>query len=46
MNNDVKVVRIIEEDDATTKEGLQKAMASITGSNTLLWIAIPCTGGS
>ena len=41
----MNVVRITEKDDATTQQGLDKAMKAITGENTLLWISIPCTGG-
>ena len=36
------------DDDVTTPEGYKKALDSVqhVGSKTLLWAAIPCTGGS
>ena len=40
-----RCVRITEEDDATTANGINKAKKAIGGPNTLLWSSIPCTGG-
>ena len=44
-----KVVRITVDDDLTTDIGLNKALEAaraFVGPNILVWISIPCTGGS
>ena len=43
---EANVIRITEFDDARTSEAYNKAKNAINGPNTLLWISIPCTGGS
>jgi len=39
------VVRLTQDVDVTSDHGIQMAMNSIVGPNTLLWGSIPCTGG-
>ena len=43
-----KVVRLTIDDDVTTTNGMDKARDAVRkgGKSTLLWAAIPCTGGS
>ena len=41
-----EVIRITKENDVTTAKGLQIAMEAVKRPNCLLWVAIPCTGGS
>ncbi len=45
-----KVIRYTEEDDMTTRDGLDKAMLDLViwggHGNIALWASIPCTGGS
>ena len=43
-----EVIRITEEDDFTTDKGRAKALTAVRkyGVDTLVWISIPCTGGS
>ena len=41
-----KITRLTIKDDVTTPEGRDKAMKAVGGKNTLLWVSIPCTGGS
>ena len=43
---DCDVVRLTEDDDMTTDSGLQKALSAVRRRNVLLWISLPCTGGS
>ena len=43
--NDCDVIRITEDDDARSMKGLKKALDACN-SKTLLWISIPCIGGS
>ena len=45
FGKDCEVVRITEKDDARSEKGLNKALAAC-GSRTLVWISIPCIGGS
>jgi len=48
-SEDCEVVRITVDDDLTTAVGLEKALSAVRnlkGSDILLWISIPCTGGS
>ena len=44
------VVRITVDDDLTTRKGLKKAMDAVRSfphkGNILVWVSIPCTGGS
>ena len=40
------VTRITEDDDVTTNKGLYKAIQAVRQENCLLWVSIPCTGGS
>eukprot|EP00972_Heterocapsa_arctica_P057403 8471295-Heterocapsa_arctica.AAC.1 len=39
-----EVIRITEENDVTTEQGLKMAMDAVRRPNCLLWVAIPCTG--
>ena len=44
-----EVVRVTIDDDLTTDVGLEKALDAVrafVGPNILVWISIPCTGGS
>ena len=41
-----QVTRITEDDDVTTNKGLYKAIQAVRQENCLLWVSIPCTGGS
>ena len=45
-----KTIRYTEEEDMTSDNGLQKALADLKGwkgrGNVALWSSIPCTGGS
>ena len=43
---DCKVIRLTEDDDMTTPEGLEKALKAVRVKNCLLWVSLPCTGGS
>ena len=40
-----RVVRITKEDNLASKVGQSKALSAINGPNTMLHIALPCTGG-
>jgi hypothetical protein len=41
-----KIVRITEELDANSPVGLAKAIGACNHSKVLLWVSIPCTGGT
>ena len=43
---DCTVIRLTEEDDLTTTKGLEKALEAVSQKNVLLWVSLPCTGGS
>ena len=43
---DCDCIRITESVDATSEEGLQTCLKTAARPNTLVWAAIPCTGGS
>ena len=46
--DDCEVVRLTIKDDLTTQSGLAKALRAVTDTDlpVLLWVALPCTGGS
>ena len=39
------VIRLTEDDDVTTKSGLDKAKKAVKQKPVLLWASMPCTGG-
>eukprot|EP00972_Heterocapsa_arctica_P011207 1641831-Heterocapsa_arctica.AAC.1 len=41
-----EVIRIAKENDVTTAKGLKMAMEAVKRPSCMLWVAIPCTGGS
>eukprot|EP00972_Heterocapsa_arctica_P088424 13037894-Heterocapsa_arctica.AAC.1 len=41
-----EVTRVTMKNDVTTKHGLERAIKAVQRPNCLLWVAIPCTGGS
>ena len=41
-----KVIRLTEEDDMTSDSRLQKALKAVQEPDCLLWVSLPCTGGS
>ena len=47
-NEGCEVIRLTLDDDVTTPAGRKKAVASVSTRElpVLLWVSIPCTGGS